>query len=119
MAIALAIPRGQPLAQGCCWPVCWRGRQPLPRRPRRSRAGRPPIAELTAALQAKYDAVADFSADFEQRYAGGVLRTAVVEGGSVQIKKPGLMRWRYTWPEEKLFVSDAYRCTPTSRPTGR
>ena len=68
--------------------------------------GRPPIAELTAALQAKYDAVADFSADFEQRYAGGVLRTAVVEGGSVQIKKPGLMRWRYTWPEEKLFVSD-------------
>jgi len=24
----------------------------------------------------------------------------------VQIKKPGMMRWRYTWPEVKLFVSD-------------
>ena len=61
---------------------------------------------MTAALQVKYDAVENFSADFEHTYAGGVLRTSVVERGTVQIKKPGMMRWRYTWPEEKLFVSD-------------
>ncbi len=79
---------------------------------------RPPIAELTAALQAKYDTVDSFSADFEQTYAGGLLRTSVVERGTVLIKKPGMMRWRYTWPEEKLFVSDGeslYSYIPADR----
>ncbi len=82
------------------------------------RGDRPPIAELTAALQAKYDTVSNFSADFEHSYAGGVLRTSVVERGTVQIKKPGMMRWRYTWPEEKLFVSDGaslYSYIPADR----
>lgn len=79
---------------------------------------RPPIAELTAALQAKYDTVDSFSADFEQTYAGGLLRTSVMERGTVLIKKPGMMRWRYTWPEEKLFVSDGeslYSYIPADR----
>ena len=77
-----------------------------------------PIAELTAALQAKYDTVDSFSADFEHSYAGGLLRTSVVERGTVLIKKPGKMRWRYTWPEEKLFVSDGdslYSYIPADR----
>lgn len=67
---------------------------------------RPPIAKLVAELQEKYDTVRSFSADFEHTYTGGVLRTALVERGTVQIKKPGKMRWSYTEPEEKLFVSD-------------
>jgi outer membrane lipoprotein carrier protein len=67
---------------------------------------RPPIDELVAALQAKYDSVRSFSAEFEHTYTGGVLRTALVERGTVQIQKPGKMRWSYTEPEEKLFVSD-------------
>ena len=86
--------------------------------PAAQRGDRPPIEELTAALQAKYDAVSNFSADFEHTYAGGVLRTSVVERGRVQIKKPGMMRWRYTWPEEKLFVSDGaslYSYIPADR----
>ena len=36
----------------------------------------------------------------------------------MQIKKPGKMRWRYTWPEEKLFVSDGaslYSYIPADR----
>lgn len=70
------------------------------------REGRPPIDELIDALQVKYDSVRNFSAAFEQTYAGGVLRTTLVERGTVMIKKPGKMRWRYTSPEEKLFVSD-------------
>ena len=70
------------------------------------REGRPPIDDLIDALQAKYDSVRNFSAAFEQTYAGGVLRTTLVERGTVMIKKPGKMRWRYTSPEEKLFVSD-------------
>lgn len=67
---------------------------------------RPPIVDLIVDLQAKYDSVRDFSADFEHTYAGGVLRTVLVERGTVQIKKPGMMRWNYNWPEEKVFVSD-------------
>ncbi len=67
---------------------------------------RPPIDELIEALQLKYDSVRNFSAEFEHTYAGGVLRSTLVEGGTVLIKKPGMMRWSYTTPEEKLFVSD-------------
>jgi outer membrane lipoprotein carrier protein len=57
-------------------------------------------------LQAKYDTVRDFSADFVHVYRGGVLRQSATERGHVLIKKPGKMRWEYTSPEPKLFVSD-------------
>ncbi len=66
----------------------------------------PPIGILIASLQATYDMVHDFAADFEQRYSGGVLRTSVVERGTVHVKKPGKIRWSYAEPEEKLFISD-------------
>ena len=66
----------------------------------------PPVTELVAALQTRWDLVLDLSGEFEQSYTGGVLRTSLIERGSVSIKKPGRMRWRYTVPEEKLFVSN-------------
>jgi len=58
------------------------------------------------ALQQRYQNVKDFSADFTQSYRGGVLRTTTRESGTVRIKKPGMMRWRYLKPEPKEFVSD-------------
>lgn len=67
---------------------------------------RPPIDELMRALQAKYELVADYSADFEHTYAGGLLRTTVTERGTVLIKKPYRMRWQYETDDEKLYVSD-------------
>ncbi len=66
-------------------------------------------SELAAALQKKYDGVRDFSADFIHVYQGGVLRKQLTERGRVLIKKPGKMRWEYTAPEEKLFVSDGVK----------
>ena len=67
----------------------------------------PPTAlELAGAVQRKYDAVKDFSADFVHAYEGGLLRKQIAERGTLVIKKPGKMRWEYTAPEEKLFVSD-------------
>ena len=63
-------------------------------------------ADLAAALQRKYDGVKDFSADFVHAYEGGVLRKQITERGQLRIKKPGKMRWEYTSPERKLFVSD-------------
>src|SRR4249920_3055043 len=65
--------------------------------------------ELAQALQKKYDAVKDFSADFTHTYEGGVLRKQITERGRLIIKKPGRMRWQYTAPEEKLFVSDGVK----------
>jgi outer membrane lipoprotein carrier protein len=65
--------------------------------------------QAAAALQAKYDTVRDFSADFTHRYEGGVLRRTRVETGTLLVKKPGRMRWTYKTPEEKLFVSDGSR----------
>lgn len=57
-------------------------------------------------LQRKYDRVSDFSADFVHTYRGGVLRQQATERGRLLVKKPGKMRWEYTAPEKKLFVSD-------------
>jgi outer membrane lipoprotein carrier protein len=61
------------------------------------------------ALQARYEGIRDFSADFVQTYRGGVLRTQTSERGTVAIKKPGRMRWIYTSPERKEFVSDGQK----------
>ena len=65
--------------------------------------------ELAVALQRKYDAIKDFSADFVHIYQGGVLRKQITERGRLLVKKPGKMRWQYTSPEEKLFVSDGVK----------
>jgi outer membrane lipoprotein carrier protein len=67
---------------------------------------RPPASDVAGAIQRKYDSVKDFSANFTQAYEGGALRRKTLESGTVQIKKPGKMRWDYTSAEKKLFVSD-------------
>jgi outer membrane lipoprotein carrier protein len=96
-----------------------RGTRPRPAAERR-RAGQ--------ALQQRYQTIKDFSADFVHTYRGGALRTQTSERGTVKIKKPGKMRWIYTAPERKEFVSDGVkiyshiprtaRCwCPTCRPT--
>jgi outer membrane lipoprotein carrier protein len=70
---------------------------------------RPPAAETARAVQQKYDGVKDFTADFTHTYEGGVLKKKSSERGTVQIKKPGRMRWEYTAPEKKVFVSDGVK----------
>jgi outer membrane lipoprotein carrier protein len=72
-------------------------------------AADPTASELAAALQKKYDTVRDFSADFVHTYRGGVLRKQLSERGHLLIKKPGRMRWDYTSPETKQFVSDGVK----------
>jgi outer membrane lipoprotein carrier protein len=69
----------------------------------------PAAAELARALQNKYEKVRDFSADFVHVYEGGILRKRITERGTLLVKKPGKMRWTYTSPEQKLFVSDGVK----------
>jgi outer membrane lipoprotein carrier protein len=77
------------------WLIAAAAQQPLPSAP-----------DLARDLQRRYDQVRDFSADFEHIYEGGVLRKKLSERGTLLIKKPGMMRWTYTSPEKKEFVSD-------------
>ena len=53
--------------------------------------------------------IKDFSADFVHTYRGGVLNQKLTERGRLLVKKPGKMRWEYTAPERKLFVSDGVK----------
>jgi outer membrane lipoprotein carrier protein len=73
------------------------------------RSAEPSAAELAQSLQKKYDTIRDFSADFVHSYRSGALRKQLTEKGHLLIKKPGKMRWEYTTPEQKLFVSDGVK----------
>ena len=78
----------------------------------------PSAEEVGRAVQRHYDQVKDFTADFTHTYQGGVLKKTITERGTVQIKKPGRMRWEYTSPERKTFVSDGrkiYSYVPADR----
>ena len=70
---------------------------------------RPSALDTARALQAKYDRVRDFTADFTHTYKGGMLKKTLTERGTVDVKKPGRMRWEYSAPEKKLFVSDGHK----------
>jgi outer membrane lipoprotein carrier protein len=67
-----------------------------------------PVA-LAAKVQQRYNGIKDIQGDFVQTYEGGVLRTKTTERGTVSIKRPGKMRFTYTKPEKKEFVSDGNR----------
>lgn len=76
------------------------------------------VRDLAAAVQQRYERIRDFRADFTHEYAGGVLGRKTVERGEVVIRKPGRMRWTYTSPERKVFVSDGvklYSYVPADR----
>jgi outer membrane lipoprotein carrier protein len=67
---------------------------------------RPAPEALARSLQQRYQGIRDFSATFVHTYRGGVLRTQTREQGTVAVRKPGMMRFIYTAPERKDFVSD-------------
>ena len=72
-------------------------------------SAQPAADALARSVQAHYQQVKDFTANFEQAYVGGALKRRSVERGTVAIRKPGRMRWDYESPEKKLFVSDGTR----------
>jgi len=67
-----------------------------------------PVA-LAVKVQQRYNAIKDIQGDFVQTYEGGVLRTRTSERGTVAVRRPGKMRFVYTKPEKKEFVSDGNR----------
>ena len=67
-----------------------------------------PVA-LAAKVQQRYNGIKDIQGEFVQSYEGGVLRTRTTERGTVAIRRHGKMRFVYTKPEKKEFVSDGNR----------
>ena len=71
--------------------------------------------EVAAAVQAHYDTVKTFSADFEQVTESVVLGSTLIEDagndpgasqGRVLFAKPGKMLWHYQSPEESWVIAD-------------
>jgi len=56
-------------------------------------------------LQKKYSQVRDLKMEFIQSYKSP-RRAAKTETGTLVLKRPGMMRWEYKTPIEKLFVSN-------------
>ncbi|HZS03971.1 MAG TPA: outer membrane lipoprotein chaperone LolA [Blastocatellia bacterium] len=79
------------------------------------------LDRLVNELQNRYLRLESFSAEFTQLYVapGERLRREV---GRMLLKKPGRMRWDYTSPEVKLYVSDGkviYEYIPAERTATR
>lgn len=75
------------------------------------------LARIVDGLQLKYRRMTSLSADFTQVYTAQGERTRR-ESGHLLLKKPGKMRWDYTTPEAKLFVSDGkviYEYVPSEK----
>lgn len=61
-------------------------------------------ASVISGFQRRYASIDAIKGSFEQTFrAPGIEQ---VESGEFWLKRPGLMRWAYRRPEEKLFVAD-------------
>jgi outer membrane lipoprotein carrier protein len=60
--------------------------------------------EAAAKIDARYNGMKTLRADFTENYSGGGIERS--ESGTLWLKKPGKMRWDYTSPRKKIFVTD-------------
>ena len=77
----------------------------------------PNLTTLIDGVQRSFARMKDFSADFVQIFEDSLNRRQQ-ETGHLYLMRPRKMRWEYTNPEEKLFVSDGktvYLYVPADR----
>src|SRR3954467_14974433 len=64
----------------------------------------PSVDKISDDLDRHYNDLRSLRAQFTETYRGaGITRS---ESGTLWLRRPGKMRWEYTAPREKLFVSD-------------
>ena len=61
---------------------------------------------LLSSFDARSRTIRDFTAKFTQTYRSGALGRAIVETGTVKVKRPSRMLFEYMTPDRKLFVAD-------------
>lgn len=79
------------------------------------------LEQIINGLQTKYLRLTTLTAEFVQIYNAPGERSRR-ESGQLQLKKPGKMRWEYSAPEAKLYVSDGkviYEYIPAERTATR
>jgi outer membrane lipoprotein carrier protein len=73
----------------------------------------PAAAQLAAKIQAHYDTVRDFTADWTLTQTSPLRPQPKTERGNVKVKKPLKMRWTYSTSDKQQFVSDGVRIYAT------
>ena len=71
-----------------------------------ARAGE--LDDIVDKVQAQYDRINDFSAEFEQYSRLSALGRTKVSRGKAFFKKPGMMRWDYEGKDGQKIISDGY-----------
>ena len=66
-----------------------------------------PTTAALDAIQARYDGITDLSAGFVQTSYTAALGSESRSDGRVTMKRPGLIRWAYSPPDERVIVLDA------------
>lgn len=69
-------------------------------------AAKDEVSTLVDQVQRYYEGIKDYTADFIQTYRKIALSQESESRGTLQLKRPGLVRWSYTKPVEKLWVVD-------------
>src|SRR5438270_187751 len=70
-------------------------------------AAKDPARELASRVQRFYAHTKDFSANFAQHYTYVAMGRVEDSSGTVQVKKPGLVRWDYQKPDARtLYVEN-------------
>ncbi len=65
-----------------------------------------PLGDVVAKVQKHYDGTQSYKAEFEQAQLNATFGRTTRSSGEVLFKKPGRMRWNYSKPEPKTFVSN-------------
>jgi outer membrane lipoprotein carrier protein len=68
-------------------------------------AATPDLASLLQSVETRYNRAQTLQVVFHEAYTGPG-RPRRTESGTLLLRKPGRMRWDYTSPEGKLFLSD-------------
>jgi outer membrane lipoprotein carrier protein len=71
-------------------------------------AADPATGRLLKQIEHRYNRAETLEVRFAETYSGAG-RAARTESGTLSLRKPGRMRWDYTSPAGKLFISDGKR----------
>jgi outer membrane lipoprotein carrier protein len=66
----------------------------------------PDLRTVLERMQKRYDQAKDMRARFSQNYTRAVVGRATLSTGTLTFKKPGKMRWDYSKPEPRMFLSN-------------
>jgi outer membrane lipoprotein carrier protein len=80
-------------------------------------AGAADLSTTLASIEKRYNHAKALQVEFKETYSGPG-RPRRTESGTLYLRKPGRMRWEYSRPAGKLFVSDGkdvYLYTPANK----